>query len=178
MPGLFFSITPTAVEWSKVCKGKKKYCCLWSCFEGKKHCSRQHHDPSRVFTLEPLPPPPSSRGSDTVLQTSAVGWSGHVANSLQIPPEGMTEGAHYTVQWETTTKTVLLLTNRRSRFMWRITNTKILLGWENKMFLSLFSASLSFWVGEVCEWVSGWLGSMLCQVTFSNFLSAISSLYH
>lgn len=30
-----FSKTPTAVEWSKVCKGKMKYCCLWSCFKGK-----------------------------------------------------------------------------------------------------------------------------------------------
>lgn len=41
----------------------------------------------------------------------------------------------------------------RSRFMWRITNTEILLGWENKMFLSLFS--LSGWEVWMSEWVTG-----------------------
>lgn len=51
--------------------------------------------------------------------------------------------------------------HRLSRFLWRITNTEILSGWENKMFLSLFSASLSLslslsgWGVWMSEWVTG-----------------------
>lgn len=150
---IVFSRTPTAVGWSKVFKGKRKYCFLWICFAREKILVGSAMIQAE-FYIGTFAPPPSSHDSDIVPQTSAAGWSGHDANL----PEGMTEGANYNVQWETTTKTVLLLTNtHNARFMWRITNTEILLGWENKRFLSLFSASfsLSGWGVWMSEWVTG-----------------------
>lgn len=174
---IVFSRTPTAVGWSKVCKGKRKYCCLWICFEGKKYCSRQHHDPGRVLHWNLCPPTKLSwlwYCSADLCRWMKRARCKPAADSAWGDDRGSTL---YCTMGNNNKNSPLTDKHRQSIFMWRITNTEILLGWENKMFSSLSSASLCLWVGEECEWVSGWLGSLLCQVIFSNFLYAISPPY-